>query len=134
MPDATNRSAMETQILKAARRLFEENCDWVTFYRQTLGTHGMVRQHYQTPVAQREFEQTAAYEEIQRMLRELRQRRMEPGPDLEPTRVITVRLPKSLHEALRNEAFENCTSMNKLCISKLMQIIDSQWVPSETPE
>ena len=52
--------------------------------------------------------------------------------DAEPTRVITVRLPKSLHEALRVEAHEHRTSMNKLCISKLLQFIDGQQVPAET--
>ena len=50
----------------------------------------------------------------------------------EPTRVITVRLPKSLHESLRDEAYEHRTSMNKLCISKLLQFIDGQQVPPES--
>ena len=51
--------------------------------------------------------------------------------DQEPTRVITVRMPKSLHESLRVEAHERHTSMNKLCISKLLQMIDTQLVPHE---
>ena len=46
--------------------------------------------------------------------------------------MITVRLPKSLHEALRDEAHEHRTSMNKLCISKLLQFIDSEQVPTES--
>ena len=45
--------------------------------------------------------------------------------------MITVRLPKSLHEALRAEAHEHRTSMNKLCISKLLQFIDNEKVPAE---
>ena len=49
----------------------------------------------------------------------------------EPTRVITVRLPKSMHDALKDEAYEHRTSMNKLCISKLLQFIDGQQVPPE---
>ena len=49
----------------------------------------------------------------------------------EPTKVITVRMPKSLHEALRAEAHEHQTSMNKLCISKLLQFIDNEFVPDE---
>ena len=39
-----------------------------------------------------------------------------------------MRLPKSLHETLQEEAFEHRTSMNKLCISKLLQFIDSDKV------
>ena len=39
----------------------------------------------------------------------------------EPIRVITVRVPASVHEYLRAEAHEKRTSMNKLCITKLLQ-------------
>jgi predicted HicB family RNase H-like nuclease len=45
--------------------------------------------------------------------------------------VITVRLPKSLHESLRAEAHDRRTSMNKLCISKLLQVVDGDLVPAE---
>ena len=41
------------------------------------------------------------------------------------------RLPKSLHESLRHEAHERKTSMNQLCISKLLQIIDEKLVPND---
>ena len=85
-----------------------------------------------TPEALATFKQTDEYNRSQQMLAKLR----EPGgtpPDEneEPTRVITVRLPKSLHEALRVEAHEHCVSMNKLCISKLLQFIDNELVPSD---
>ena len=46
--------------------------------------------------------------------------------------MVTVRIPRSLHEALRVEAHEHRTSMNKLCISKLLQFIDDGWSPAET--
>jgi len=36
-----------------------------------------------------------------------------------------------LHESLRHEAHERHTSMNKLCISKLLQIVDRELVPVE---
>ena len=55
-----------------------------------------------------------------------------PGPKPEPTRVVTVRIPRSLHDALRVEAHEHRTSMNKLCISKLLQFIDTGMVPAES--
>ncbi len=42
----------------------------------------------------------------------------------EPTRVITVRLPRSLHLALKDEAQARGTSMNQLCIVKLVQALD----------
>lgn len=58
----------------------------------------------------------------------------DPPKNEEPTRVITVRLPRSLHEALRAEAHIHQTSMNKLCISKLLQLIDDALVPNEARE
>jgi hypothetical protein len=38
--------------------------------------------------------------------------------------MITVRLPKSLHEALQAEAHVHRVSMNRLCITKLLQVVD----------
>ena len=46
----------------------------------------------------------------------------------EPTRVITIRLPRSLHESLRAEAHVRETSMNKLCIAKLLQALEAEAV------
>ncbi len=75
------------------------------------------------------------YSEIQLMLARLRQRSNTRGDGQEPTRVITVRLPQSLHEALQAEAYAHETSMNKLCITKLLQVIDGELteVPATHP-
>ncbi|MBM4004525.1 MAG: toxin-antitoxin system HicB family antitoxin [Planctomycetes bacterium] len=51
--------------------------------------------------------------------------------DNKPTRVITVRLPRSLHEALKDEAKNRSTSLNQLCVAKLLQVIDSIQVENE---
>jgi predicted HicB family RNase H-like nuclease len=53
-----------------------------------------------------------------------------PPPD-EGDQVITIRLPKSMHAALKDEAHGFKTSMNKLCISKLLRIIDQELVPTD---
>lgn len=37
----------------------------------------------------------------------------------EPLTVITVRLPKTLHESLKIQAHDFRTSLNKLCVAKL---------------
>jgi len=103
----------------------------VTFYREVLGLRGIIRQTYPSPRERAAFEQTESYQEILRLLTQLRQHGPTAFVTGEPTRVITVRMPRSLHETLRNEAFEHRTSMNKLCISKLLQFIDGQNVPIE---
>jgi len=124
-------SEMEADIKRSAEQLFAQEPDWVTFYREILGMNGVVRDTFPSRELLAAFEQTEAFDDILQMLTRLR----EQGPlaldEDEPTRVITVRLPKCLHEALRAEAHEHRTSMNKLCISKLLQYIDGEKVPVE---
>jgi len=128
----TTSERKEEQIQRLAELLSSQNSDWVTFYREVLGLHGIVRRNYPTRESLTEFEQTGAYLEIQQTLTRLRKQRPPAKDPGEPTRVVTVRLPKSLHDALRVEAHEHHTSMNKLCISKLLQFIDRQMIPTET--
>lgn len=121
----------EAKVYRVAADLFRQEPDWVTFFREVLGVEGIIRQVFTTPNDLSRFEQTKEYAEIQQMVAKLRERASEPADVREPTRVITVRLPKSLHESLRTEAHERKTSMNKLCISKLLQIVDDQLVPND---
>ncbi|MBN2577808.1 MAG: toxin-antitoxin system HicB family antitoxin [Pirellulales bacterium] len=122
----------QTQLLRMAEDLFAKQPDWVTFYREILGPKGLVREAFPTRQQLTEFHETSTYHEIQRMLSELRKRGSQ-GINLEeePTRVITVRIPKSLHEGLFAEAHEHLTSINKLCISKLLQFIENEMVPQD---
>ena len=116
-------------ILREARCLFAQVPPWLEFYRALLGTEGLIAATF-TAEERAAFEHTLAFDEIQRMLAELRKARWEQR-DYEPQRVLTIRVPKSLHESLRNEAHEKRTSMNVLAISKLLQAIDDALVPSE---
>ena len=122
----------QEDLKRVAEKLYSQEPDWVTFYREILGLHGIIRHSFTARDSLSEFEQTDAFREIQQMLTELRKQGPVATDPREPTRVITVRLPKSLHEALRVEAHEHRVSMNKLCISKLLQFIDGQMIPAET--
>ena len=124
-------SETEADVKRMAEQLYAEAPDWVTFYREVLGLRGIVRHAFRTREMLAAFEQTEAHQEILRMLTKLRQQGPLSFDSTEPTRVITVRLPKSMHEALRVEAHEHHTSMNKLCISKLLKFIDGEQVPTE---
>ncbi len=121
----------QQEIRRVAETLYTAGSDWVTFYREVLGLNGIMRRRCPSRDLLAEFEQTETYLDIQYMLTTLRSRGPVANDPDEPTRVITVRLPKSLHEALRVEAHEHHTSMNKLCISKLLQFIDNQMIPPE---
>ncbi len=128
---AMPQESREAQVYRVACELYRQGPDWVTFFREVLGVEGVVRRVFKSPAELARFEQTREYAEIQQMVAKLRERANEPTDAKEPTRVITVRLPKSLHESLRTEAHERKTSMNKLCISKLLQMVDNELIPSD---
>ncbi|MEE2826963.1 MAG: toxin-antitoxin system HicB family antitoxin [Planctomycetota bacterium] len=111
------------KVLQVAKELFQGKPDWVTFFRETLGVSGAARSVFPTQAEYVMFEKSNEYVEIQNMVLALRNRKMSGGGANEPTKVITVRLPESLHEALKAEASDHNTSMNKLCISKLLQVL-----------
>jgi len=113
-----------------AAEMFQQQPDWITFFREVLGVDGLVQRLFATPEELASFEKTAEYGEIQQMLARLRDRGA-LGEGKEPTRVITVRLPKSLHESLRAEAHDRKTSMNQLCISKLLHVLNGEFVSEE---
>jgi predicted HicB family RNase H-like nuclease len=119
------------EVSRQARDLYNQHPDWVTFFREVLGKDGIVRKLCPTPEALEKFEKTQEYVEIQQMLTKLRKRTRGTAAPQEPNRVITIRLPESLHEALRAEAHDHHTSMNKLCISKLLQLVDGELVPAD---
>ena len=118
-------------ILQAARQLYESEPDWVTFFREILGVDGIVRRQFTRLEDLTAFEKSEEFEQIQKWLVKLREQKNATDTESEPTRVITVRLPKSMHEYLRTEAHDLRTSMNKLCISKLLQVIEQDLIPTE---
>jgi predicted HicB family RNase H-like nuclease len=129
--EVKQEQAKQEEIRSLAEGLTAIVPDWVTFYREVLGLQGIVRRNYPTQEALAGFQQSEACCAIQQMLSQLRKRRrVFEDPD-EPMKVITVRIPKSLHDALWVEAHEHCTSINKLCVSKLVQYIDRARVPSD---
>lgn len=119
------------EALRVAREFFRGVPDWVTYFREILGVEGIVHRLFTLPEEYTRFEQSDEYGEIQLMIVKLRERTNIQAESKEPTRVITVRLPKSLHESLRVEAHSRRTSMNKLCISKLLQVIDDSMIPND---
>ena len=128
----TEQQERYQQVLTTARQLAERDMDWVTYFREVLGIDGVVRKAFPTFDELCEFEKSEEYATIQRMLVKLREKKGANDCDSEPTRVITVRLPKSMHEYLRTEAHDLRTSMNKLCITKLLQMVESELVPTDS--
>jgi len=113
-------------VFRVAAELYEQDPDWIVFFREVLGIKGLIRQVYNTPEALAEFERTEEYAQIKQMLAELRRRAEEEAKPRESLRVITVRLPVTLHESLKGEAAQHKVSINQLCIAKLMKYVDGQ--------
>lgn len=127
----TQSTEQYQSILQAARQLYESEPDWVTFFREIMGVDGIVRRQFTRLEDLATFEKSPEFEQIQKWLVKLREQKNSTDTESEPTRVITVRLPKSMHEYLRTEAHDLRTSMNKLCISKLLQVIEQDLIPTE---
>ncbi len=130
-PVPESHAERRSEALRIAGELYRQNPDWVTFFREILGIDGVSRRFFTTPEQIAEWEHSNEYHEIQQMVAKLREKSTSQADEKEPTRVITVRLPKSLHESLRVEAHSRHTSINKLCISKLLQMIDDVMVPTD---
>ena len=116
------------EVLKQAMETFSKSKDWATFMREVLGRDGIAHRAFPDSASYAQFEQSEEHQQIQQMVNKLRDKNpnFSSDEDKEPTRVITVRLPKSLHEALKVEAHDRHTSMNQLCINKLLKMIDEE--------
>lgn len=120
-------------VLQVVTSLHRLQPDWRTFFHEVFGLDGILQKAFPDSAARAEFEQTDEYRGIQRMLEELRPQGAggSSAAPSEPPVVMTVRIPKSLHGALRDEAHERRVSLNTLCVAKLLQILDPA---NELPE
>lgn len=111
-------------VLQVAERLHSMDPEWVVFFREVLGVDGVVRRTFQEPDDLIRFECSPEYARIRELLDDLRNRQRERPVEREAQRVVTVRMPRSLHETLKAEAEEMRVSINTLCISKLLKMLD----------
>ena len=113
-----------TAILEVAERLYAMQPEWVIFFREVLGVDGIVRRTFRDTDSLIRFECSPQYARIREMLNELRNRQQEQPSQRVTQRVVTVRMPRALHETLKAEAEQMRVSINTLCISKLIQLLD----------
>ena len=120
------------QAFETANELFLHAPTWVCFYRELMGSKGAILKLFDTPSEFGDFLRTDQYHQIQQMLTALRSRDMPENDPNDPQRMITVRLPKSLHEAICDEAERLKISVNRLCITRLLQLLDPKMIPKTT--
>lgn len=120
------------QAFDLANDLFGNAPTWICFYRELLGGLGLVHVLFPNPVDFGSFLRSDQYHQIQLMLTALRSRDLPENDPNDPQRMITVRLPKSLHEAICEEAGRLNISVNRLCISRMLQLLDPKMIPETT--
>lgn len=121
------------QVLELACDLFANAPTWVCFYRELFGGNGLINELFGDRNEYGLLLQTEQYHEIQLMLTALRSRDLPESDPSDPARMITVRLPKSLHDAICDEANRLNVSINRLVISRMLQPIDPELIP-EAPK
>lgn len=119
-------------VIHCATEMFGVAPTWTAFYREVLGGDGVMRQSICCPEEMAKFECCDDHSKLLEMLTVLRSRDLPENDPHEPQRMITVRIPKSLHDAICEEANQLAVSVNKLCISRMLQKVDKSMIPSST--
>lgn len=109
-------------VYSAARSLYETTPHWLVFFREVFGVRGLISEAFATSEERDAFAETMHYADVQSMLQRLRDAGAEGASDSkESTRVITLRIPASMHETIRKEAYERQVSMNRYLIDRLLE-------------
>jgi hypothetical protein len=119
-------------VVSLASELFGLAPTWTAFYREVLGGEGLMRLAVPNDDEYMQFECSCHHEKLLEMLTALRSRDLPENDPHEQQCMITVRIPKSLHVAICDESDRLAVSVNKLCISRLLQKVDTKMIPSSS--
>ena len=116
------------KVREGAAELFErlKTRHWSIFFREVFGPAGLIHSKYPMQEERSAFTQTSEYQDLLCMLSTLWE---EPGRVSEHRAVITLRVPQSLHDLLKEEAHDLHTTINGLCIAKLILNVNPDLVP-----
>lgn len=117
-------------VQQVAAELFGVAPTWTAFYRETLGVDGIAHRIFCEPEEYRNYECSESHTKVLEMLTVLRSRDLSDCDPNETQKMITVRIPKSLHDRICEEANELDVSVNKLAITRLLQRVDMSMLPS----
>jgi len=106
---------------------------WIEFHDAVFGVRGIIRAVFETSAELIEFEKTPQYAELQEMMAKLQQQ-SEVRKKESNRRVVTIRVPTCVHEALLAEAHDRRTTLNKLCTAKLLQPLREKEKQTERSE
>ncbi|WDQ15885.1 hypothetical protein [Rhodopirellula sp. P2] len=118
-------------VLKLAGEVFAQTGSWVVFYREMMGCDGVVWKLFPDPAQRRHFESSPEFAELLEIMTSIRSQDSSKTSLHEPERMITVRLPRSMHTTAVQEASELGLSINSYCLTKLLQPINKRFTPLE---
>jgi predicted HicB family RNase H-like nuclease len=94
---------------------------WLTVFTRILGAGGAADMEFLVTADRDDFDKTYERSYISRIINRLRVLEKQTIRVAEEERVVTVRMPRCLHQALKAEAHRKQTSLNQLCITKLLE-------------
>ncbi|QDV43059.1 hypothetical protein Enr13x_29110 [Stieleria neptunia] len=119
------------QALLLAEEAFAATGSWVVFFREILGIGGVVKQLFSDQDEFKRFVAGPEFATLHEMLAAIRSQDQSKSDAAEPERMITIRIPRSLHESLQEESKACGLSINKLSISKLLLPANPRFVPEQ---
>lgn len=105
-----------------ARRVAEEEAAWADWHNRVFGTDGKFMELFPTQEERAEFVESRFHAEIERISNDLRVGKSIAEYTVPVTTAsgrFVVRVPRSLHEALTEEARQEGVSLNQLVVAKL---------------
>ncbi len=116
-------------VVDCAAELFGVAPTWVAFFREVLGREGIMQSLF-SKEEQKFYMESEEHSQVLEMLTTLRSRDLPENDPSESQRMITVRIPKCVHDYICDEANALEVSVNKLCISRLLQRSDERMIPT----
>ena len=117
------------QVARHATELFAVSPTWASFYREVLGCSGVARVLFPDAMSYERFEGSEQFGQLMEMLKVLRSQDLPENDPTEPQRMVTIRMPRAMYDVLCAEANAMSISVNKLCVTRIIQRLDRSLVP-----
>lgn len=129
-PTATAPGGIDAELVDRIQAAAEaaRGQGWVAFFANVFGPRGVLRTRLTAQQLER-FRMTETYAELLEMLADERSADRTSASAYEPERMITIRIPRSLHDVLCSESIDAELSLNKWAITKLTQPVAHRFVP-----
>lgn len=101
------------EALKLAQSVHKNATSWNQLYNSVFGPGGAASTLFRTAEDRAKFIESPEHAEIWKLIESLQK------PETEAGGALNIRLPRSLHQALKDESEAEGVSINQLCVAKL---------------